>query len=578
MVMDRRFQRPSFEGGTSHATSVIIPKNRQKLIHPFNADRNQIFEHRATVRVGPSKKHRPPQESRAATVPTAQERVRKSRNSRQKEQESRDTVELDYGEALYRAAVRSDSVSSSPSEHRAASTKSNRRSSKKRPKSSAARCSPQHEEELHYRDWSRHASKCPNSDWTIHVYRKKQTPFNEFSWDSRQGGEDRRDSYYIHTKALDRLPEHRAPLFEQIFFDHLEEIGENQSQLIIEDKTAARGFGILLDFLYAKTEKEEVEILSNVKRAKALYRIAEYFNAQTLKDRITSFYDKTTKQFKGDIPVSVSSGNSDSRSGRRSSSSFFSFPPSEGLSSPWNPTDFRLSAKSRKETSGKRHEQNSASSSSKDSDTSYRSLLGLAKPKTEGAALDSPVSVSSFMNFPSTIMLEMKEKGVETETASSTKRNVEQMDALDPEVLLEVLKQRKSMNIDTRKIDFETVSCLIALCVKRNKKKLTPTLFYQLTGNDFIPFIDQEAALEFLAIEEDLGFWTDRNNFSSVQSRCIRSLLANWEGLRKKFPSDEAYWKSLRTISPSILGILLMHASGTSQREDDMSSITDFCT
>jgi hypothetical protein len=131
--------------------------------------------------------------------------------------------------------------------------------------------------------------------------------------------------------------------------------------------------------------------------------------------------------------------------------------------------------------------------------------------------------------------------------------------------------------MDIKETDFETVSCLVAICVKQNKEKLSRTLFYQLTSKNYIPHIDQEAAIEFLTIEEELGFWTDCNNFSSLQSRCIRSVLANWEGLRKKFASDEAYWKRLRKISPSILGILLMHASGPSRQDDDMSSITDFC-
>ena len=138
------------------------------------------------------------------------------------------------------------------------------------------------------------------------------------------------------------------------------------------------------------------------------------------------------------------------------------------------------------------------------------------------------------------------------------------------------LEHRKEMDVDTKKTDFEILSCLIAMCVKENKEKLTCEQFYKLTSNDYIPHIDQEAAVEFLAIERERRFWTDSNSFSSVQSRCIRSLLANWEGLRKKFPSDEAYWKSLRRISPSILGFLLMHASGTVQSEDDVSSVTDY--
>jgi hypothetical protein len=131
------------------------------------------------------------------------------------------------------------------------------------------------------------------------------------------------------------------------------------------------------------------------------------------------------------------------------------------------------------------------------------------------------------------------------------------------------------MGLEDNKVDSENISCLVALCVQQNQDKLTRKMFYSLSSELYIPHIDQEAALQLLTTEQELGYWTDSDTFSSVQSRCIRSLVADWAGLRKKFQSDELYWKALRNLSPSILGVLLMQASKHSQMEEDLSSITE---
>jgi hypothetical protein len=579
-LIDEFFQHPSTKGSAyqpNSGDSVIIPKNKPK---ERKSPRN--YEHRATVRGAPPK--RQPQESRhkssrASALPSWQEeeeeeeRVPKSRSSRQREHhESRDPPEhRPSSDVLHRVAARNDGNSSPHSEFRAASTAS---SHKRLSKSQRSR-QPRHQS----RDWSRDPSKCPNSDWTIHVYRKRPSS-SDVSWDSRKGGENRRDSYYIHTEALDRLPEERAPLFERIFLDCLEETGKNQSRLIIKDEIAARSFGILLDFLYAKTKEEEVKVLSNVTRGQALYRIAEYFNAQPLKKCIAAFYAKTTKQFMGEheTPASVSSSKGDSRAGKTSESSFVSFALSE-TSSSWNPAGILLTTKPLARESFDNSEQDTVVGPSDASHKSHRSLLW-PKPKAEAVILESPASVSSFKSFQSSLKLQRKTKKQKESLADDApaSQSANHKESLGPKALLKVLEQRKKMRIDTKTTDFEIVSCLIAMCLKENKEKLTRTMFYKLTSKGFIPYIDQEAAIEFLTIEEELGFWKDHNNFSSLQSRCIRSVLADWEGLRGKFPSDKAYWGSLRKMSPSILGILLMHASGTSRQDDDMSSITDFNT
>jgi hypothetical protein len=143
---------------------------------------------------------------------------------------------------------------------------------------------------------------------------------------------------------------------------------------------------------------------------------------------------------------------------------------------------------------------------------------------------------------------------------------------LEPSYLLKALKKRKEMNLTKTKEESENISCLVALCTKHYKDKLTRTSFYKLTQEEFIPHIDQEAALQLLTVESELQFWTDSDNFSTLQARCIQSLLADWKGLRTKFESDATFWKTLRGLSPNVLGILLLQSAGSKQ-ENRLSSL-----
>ena len=69
--------------------------------------------------------------------------------------------------------------------------------------------------------------------------------------------------------------------------------------------------------------------------------------------------------------------------------------------------------------------------------------------------------------------------------------------------------------------------------------------------------------------ETEEGYWTDTDNFSTVQARSIQSLLSDWVGLRQKFESDAAFWKTLRDLPPNVLGILLMQSTGTAKETED---------
>lgn len=146
---------------------------------------------------------------------------------------------------------------------------------------------------------------------------------------------------------------------------------------------------------------------------------------------------------------------------------------------------------------------------------------------------------------------------------------------LDPHYLLKALKKRDEWNLTMTKHDSENISCLIALSTKHCRNKLTRAIFYKMTQEIYIPYIDQEAALQLLTVETELEYWTDTDNFSSVQARCIQALLSDWHGLRKKFDSDGDFWKTLRGLSPNVLGILLMQSTGTAQGRADSSQGRD---
>ena len=133
---------------------------------------------------------------------------------------------------------------------------------------------------------------------------------------------------------------------------------------------------------------------------------------------------------------------------------------------------------------------------------------------------------------------------------------------LEPEFLLQALKKRKSMSLTCNRLDSENISCLVALCTLHYKSQLSRKFFYELTHAEYIPFIDQEAALQLLTIETEQKYWEDTDNFSGLQVRCVQSLLKDWKGLRAKFESDTAFWKVLRSIdSGPVLSFLLMHAT-----------------
>jgi hypothetical protein len=140
---------------------------------------------------------------------------------------------------------------------------------------------------------------------------------------------------------------------------------------------------------------------------------------------------------------------------------------------------------------------------------------------------------------------------------------------VEPEFLLKALVRRKALKLSKNKSDSENISCLVALCTEQYKDKMNKSFFYKLTHAEHIPFIDQEAALQLLMVEAELDIWKDGDSFSSLQGRCIRSLLSDWAEVRNKFESEKLYWKTLRRLSPSILGILLMHSTGTAHGVDE---------
>jgi hypothetical protein len=177
-----------------------------------------------------------------------------------------------------------------------------------------------------------------------------------------------------------------------------------------------------------------------------------------------------------------------------------------------------------------------------------------------------PFNVVEFIDGATTLQSkDMFNSGIEQFAQSMHTLDYVEEEKLNPFFLLKALKKRKELGISQTKKDSDNISCLIALCTKHYKDKLTRPIFYKLTQEAYIPYIDQEAALQLLTVESELQYWTDTDNFSTLQARCIHSLLSDWVGLRQKFESDGAFWKTLRGLSQNVLGILLMQSTGTSQ-------------
>eukprot|EP00934_Nitzschia_sp_Nitz4_P007285 Nitzschia sp. Nitz4//scaffold30_size153850//612//3638//NITZ4_002754-RA/size153850-augustus-gene-0.64-mRNA-1//-1//CDS//3329547190//7275//frame0 len=278
------------------------------------------------------------------------------------------------------------------------------------------------------RQWSRSQRKCPHSDWTIHIV-------------NPQTG--RRDTYYIHTKALDSLPDHRSPYFEPIFTEKLKHVGNQESELIINDDTVAEGFGIFLDFLYATSANEEESLLNNVKRGMIIFGYANYFQVLALKRMLATFYRRNTSALIQDTPPSSTASSSMPKLFQKRSSQCYRDPPPE----PESPMD-------------------------------------------------------AFARSMATI------KYIDDAQ-------------LQLEYFIQVLERRKQLNITSSTAESKNISCLVAMCAEHNRKSLTRRLFYKLTHKDYIPHINQQAALKLLTIEEGCRFCATKNIPSSTLPRVM---------------------------------------------------------
>jgi hypothetical protein len=61
--------------------------------------------------------------------------------------------------------------------------------------------------------------------------------------------------YYIQSEILSSLPKERIPLFHHILAECVEEIGDNESRLIIKDDDAADGFEVFWTFCTPKMNR-----------------------------------------------------------------------------------------------------------------------------------------------------------------------------------------------------------------------------------------------------------------------------------------------------------------------------------
>ena len=438
-----------------------------------------------------------------------------------------------------------------------------------------------------------------------------------------------KESYYIQTEILENLPKERIPLFHHILAECVDDVGKtnaNESQVIIKDTEAAEGFAVFLDLLYAKNEQAEHDLLlydddhgsghqdrkknnknyridSAGRRRRVLHRFSEYFGAKELREYVSSYMKRanhenmaysikeliSTKRpsivledqqedSRDDfLPATVSEwlGASETREAH----------PQEGnvprvvvLEPDSTPTTNPLTGMRVKPVRSSVSGQEGPivfSMDHIDQTSNYRPRRdpSVASGSSHAASLGSWIA-STF--YPTKHHHEQRQNKMKemVEILPSVQQSVQRDgddSTLEPTSLLRALKERQKTNPEHSKEDSEITSCLIALCMEQHKRMMTRKIFYQLTSKEFIPHIDQGAAARILTLEEELGYWTDRDNFSSVQTRCARSLLADFEGFRQNFPSDRACWKALRGVASSVLALLLMHATGKGSLADDLS-------
>ena len=99
-------------------------------------------------------------------------------------------------------------------------------------------------------------------------------------------------------------------------------------------------------------------------------------------------------------------------------------------------------------------------------------------------------------------------------------------------------------------------SIAVYSCVSKNKDGMNKRLFQDLTSEAVLPAIDPSVALPMLVL--DNHFNGNQEEYTSFQSRCVNSIVANWDSFKEKFSSIEKLTTALQTVSSTVLAEILI--------------------
>ena len=112
------------------------------------------------------------------------------------------------------------------------------------------------------------------------------------------------------------------------------------------------------------------------------------------------------------------------------------------------------------------------------------------------------------------------------------------------------------INQNTFKLASYQWSKAVHSCVNKNKDGMNKRLFKDLTSEDVLPAISPSVALPLLMFEKH--FHGNQDEYTSLQKRCVTSIIANWEVFKQGFPSMGEMTAALQSLPSEVLAAILI--------------------
>ncbi len=136
---------------------------------------------------------------------------------------------------------------------------------------------------------------------------------------------------------------------------------------------------------------------------------------------------------------------------------------------------------------------------------------------------------------------------------------------IKPVVFLEVLRRSKALS-NSYKLDSNRLSQLVAACMEGNRADLTLDLFFSLVDEKYLPTIESCAAIQILAVQNELAchsYGVAEMISNSLQVRCVTSIVNDWRTVKEKLVKDITLATQMEAMPSTVLFKILMTTTGS---------------